>query len=176
MASFTERIVGAAKLDVRVYEEVEADRGATGQAMAVVLLASLSGGIGAVGLGSVGLSGFAFAGIAALIGWGSWAFLTYVIGTRLLPEPGTRADVGELLRTTGFAQAPGILRIVGALAGVGPFILAIVSIWMIVAMVIAVRQALDFTSTFRAVGVVLVGWVISVLVTLVLLGVGAGVG
>ena len=176
MASFTERIVGAAKLDVRVYEEVEADRGATGQAMAVVLLASLSGGIGAVGLGSVGLSGFAFAGIAALVGWGSWAFLTYVIGTRLLPEPGTRADVGELLRTTGFAQAPGILRIAGALAGVGPFILAIVSIWMIVAMVIAVRQALDFTSTFRAVGVVLVGWVISVLITLVLLGVGAGVG
>ena len=103
MASFTERMIGAAKLDVRVYEEVEADTGATGQAMGVVLLSSLAGGIGTVGLGAGGLGGVVVGGLVALIGWVTWAFLTYIIGTRLLAEPQTRADVGELMRTLGFA-------------------------------------------------------------------------
>ncbi len=106
MASFTERMMGAAKLDVQVYEEVEADRSATSQAMGVVLLSSLAGGIGSVGLGAGGPSGFVGGGIAAWIGWVIWAFLTYIIGTRLLPEPQTHADVGELMRTLGFAQSP----------------------------------------------------------------------
>ena len=169
MASFTERMMGAAKLDVQVYEEVEADTGATGQAMGVVLLSSLAAGIGSVGLGAGGLSGFVGGGIAALIGWVIWAFLTYIIGTRLLPEPQTRADVGELMRTLGFAQSPGLVRIVGIVPGVGPFAFSIVSIWMLVAMVIAVRQALDYTSTFRAVGVCLVGWGFSIAIGVVFL-------
>ncbi len=169
MASFTERMIGAAKLDVRVYEEVEADTGATGQAMGVVLLSSLAGGIGSVGLGAGGLGGVVVGGFVALIGWVTWAFLTYIIGTRLLAEPQTRADVGELMRTLGFAQSPGLVRIVGILPGVGPLVLSIVSIWMLVAMVIAVRQALDYTSTLRAVGVCLVGWVLQIVISLVFL-------
>ena len=169
MASFTERMMGAAKLDVQVYEEVEADTSATSQAMGVVLLSSLAGGIGSVGLGAGGLSGFVGGGIAALIGWVVWAFLTYIIGTRLLPEPQTRADVGELMRTLGFAQSPGLVRIVGILPGVGAFAVIIVSIWMLATMVIAVRQALDYTSTLRAVGVCLVGWVLQIVISLVFL-------
>ncbi len=169
MASFTERMIGAAKLDVQVYEEVEADTGATGQAMGVVLLSSLAGGVGSVGLGAGGLGGFVGGGIAALIGWAIWAFLTYIIGTRLLAEPQTRADVGELMRTLGFAQSPGLVRIVGILPGVGSLAVSIVSIWMLVAMVIAVRQALDYTSTWRAVGVCLVGWVLQIVISLVFL-------
>ncbi len=102
LASFTERMLGAAKLDVQVYEEVEADTGATGQAMGVVLLSSVAGGIGSAGLGAGGLGGVVVGGIAALIGWVAWAFLTSMIDTRLLPEPQTRSDVGELMRTLGF--------------------------------------------------------------------------
>ena len=98
-----------------------------------------------------------------------WAFLTYIIGTRLLPEPQTRADVGELMRTLGFAQSPGLVRIVGILPGVGAFAVIIVSIWMLATMVIAVRQALDYTSTLRAVGVCLVGWVLQIVISLVFL-------
>ena len=169
MASFTKRMIGAAKLDVRVYEEVEADTGATAQAMGVVLLSSVAGGIGSVGLGAGGLGGIVVGGIVALIAWVTWAFLTYIIGTRLLAEPQTRADVGELMRTLGFAQAPGLLRILGSLPGVGPLVLSIVSIWMLVAMVVAVRQALDYRSTLRAVGVCLVGWVVSIVISVVLL-------
>ena len=161
-------MIGAAKLDVVVYEEVEADTGATGHAMGVVLLSSVAGGIGSVGLGAGGVGGVVVGGIAALIGWASWAFLTYLIGTRLLAEPQTRADVGELLRTLGFAQSPGLARILGVIPILGPLVLLVVSIWMFVAMVIAVRQALDYTSTMRAVGVCVVGWVLSLAITVVL--------
>ena len=176
MASFTERMIGAAKLDVQVYEEVEADTGATGQAMGVVLLSSVAGGIGSVGVGAGGFGGFLAGGIAALIGWVAWASVTSIIGTRLLPEPQTRSDVGELMRTLGFAQAPGLLRILGIVPVVGPLVFSIVSIWMLVAMVIAVRQALDYTSTLRAVGVCLAGWTVYVAISVVFLIFGSAFG
>ncbi len=161
MTSFTQRIVGAAKLDVRTYEEVEADAAATVQAMAVVLISSIAAGIGGIGLGISGLLRLTF---AALLGWVLWAALIWAIGTKLLPEPGTRANVGELLRTTGFASSPGILRILGFIPFLGWLVNLLVAIWMLVAMVIAVRQALDYRSTARAAGVCLIGWLISMIV------------
>ena len=164
MTSFTDRMIGAAKLDVRVYEEVEADTGATGQAMGVVLLASLAGGVGTVGLSTGSLGSVFIGGIAGLIGWVTWAFVTYIIGTRLLPESQTRADVGELMRTLGFAQSPALLRILGGLSGVGPLIFSLTQVWLLVTMVVAVRQALDYSSTLRAVGVCLIGWVLSTVI------------
>ena len=169
MTSFTERMIGAAKLDVRIYEEVEGDTGATGQAMGVVLLASLSGGVGTVGLGTGSLGSVVIGGIAGLIGWVTWAFVTYIIGTRLLPESQTRADVGELMRTLGFAQSPAVLRILGGLSGVGPLVLSLTQVWLLVTMVVAVRQALDYSSTWRAVGVCLVGCVLSTVAIVLLL-------
>lgn len=156
MASFTERMMGAAKLDVHTYEEVEADRGATGQAMAVVVLSSIAPGIGL--LGRVGILDLIILVLFALLGWFIWAFLTYFIGTKILPEPQTRADLGELLRTTGFSSSPGLLRVLGVLPVLGPLIWLVVPFWMLIAMVIAVRQALDYRSTLRAVGVCLIGF------------------
>ena len=139
--------------------------------MGVVLLSSVAGGIGSVGLGT---GGVIMGSVAALIGWVAWAFLTYFIGTRLLAEPQTRADAGELMRTLGFTQSPGLVRIVGIVPGVGPLVLGIVSIWMLVAMVIAVRQALDYTSTWRAVGVCLVGWAVSGVISFLFFGLAVG--
>lgn len=171
MASFTERMIGAAKLEVRAYEEVEADTTATGQAMAVVILSSIAagiGGVGIMGLGPAGLTGFLVGSVAGLIRWVAWALLTYFIGTRLLPEPRTRADLPKLLRTTGFAQSPGVLLVVGVVPGFAPFILAIVTVWWLMAMVIAVGQALDYTSTTRALAVCVVGWVLSIVISAVI--------
>jgi len=164
MPSMVNRMIRAAKLDIHLYEEVEADRGALGQAMGVVVLSSVAGGIGGGALR--GLSGVLLATIGALIGWFIWAGLTYLIGTKILPEPQTRADLGELLRTIGFSSSPGIIRLLGLIPGLGAAVFLISSIWMLVAMVIAVRQALDYRSTLRAVGVCLIGWVIQVLVLL----------
>ena len=174
MATFSERIIGAAKLNVGVYEEVEADTQATGQAAGVVLLSSLSGGIGSLGLGATGVGGIIAGSLAALLSWIIWAFLTYFIGTRLLPEPQTHANVGQLMRTLGFAQSPGLMRLFGGVPGIGPLVLAVVSVWMLVAMVIAVRQALDYASTWRAVGVCLIGWVVIIIPALVVLSLGSG--
>ncbi|MBM3789185.1 MAG: hypothetical protein FJW35_02420 [Acidobacteria bacterium] len=175
MAGIAERMIGAARLDVRTYEEVENDATATGQAMAVVVLSSIAGGLGA--LGTVGFGFVIFTIIAALIGWFIWAFLTYFIGTRLLAEPQTSADLGQLLRTIGFASSPGILRILGVIPLIGWPISFAVAIWMLAAMVIAVRQALDYRSTGRAVVVCLIGWVVFVAVNwLVLALTGARIG
>ena len=165
MANIQDRIIRAAKLDAQLYEEVEADREATGQAMAVVVMSAVAAGVGT--LGSGGLFGIAGGTILALVGWLIWAFLTYFIGTRLLPEPQTKADFGELLRTIGFASAPGLLRVFGVVPGVGPLIFMVAGIWMLVAMVIAVRQALDYTSTLRAVGICLIGWLLQVVIIIV---------
>ena len=166
MASFTDRIVGAASLNPRTYEEVEADKSSMGQAMTIVLLSSIAAGFGT---GEGILAGIAGA-LMALAAWFVWAFLTYLIGTKMLPQPQTEADVGQLLRTTGFAASPGLLRILTIIPGLGSIIGFVVSVWMLAAMVVAVRQALDYTSTWRAVGVCLVGWLILVLVTAVLMG------
>ena len=157
MTSYKDRIIRAAKLDVNLYEEVEADKDALGQAMGVVVLSSVAGGIGAIG--EMGIGGLLLGTIAALIGWYVWAYLTYFIGTRILPEPQTRADHGELLRTIGFSSSPGLIRILGIIPGLAGIVFAIASIWMLVAMVIAVRQALDYQSTLRAVGVCVIGWI-----------------
>lgn len=158
MNTFVNRMVRAAKLDVNLYEEVEADRSTLPQAMAVVVLSSIAAGIGSIG--TLGLGGILLGTITALVGWYIWAFLTYLIGTKMLPEPQTRADLGELLRTTGFSCAPGLLRIFGVIPGLGTPVFALAAIWMLVAMVIGVRQALDYQSTLRAVGVCLIGWII----------------
>ena len=168
MTTFPRRVVGAAALDARTYEEVEADRQASAQAAAVVLLAGIAGGIGLLGAGVPTLASLIAGVIGSLLGWVSWAALTFFIGTRLLPEPQTKADVGELLRTIAFASAPGLLRVLGVVPLVGPSIYALVSIWMLVAMIVAVRQALDYRSTARAVAVCIAGWALSLVIAAII--------
>ena len=158
--TFVERMVGAAKLDVRVYEEIEADRSATPQAMGVVVLSAVAGGIGV----GAGIRGLVVGTIAGLLGWAVWAGLTYFIGTRWLPEPDTKADIGELLRTLGFATSPGILRVAGIVPVVGSIVIVVSAVWTLVAVVVAVRHALDYRSTGRAIGVCVIGWVVQIVI------------
>ena len=174
MASFTDRMIRAAKLDVNLYEEVEADKSAMGQAMGVVILSSVAAGIGTIG--TIGLKGLVLGTIAALLGWFIWAFLTYFIGTKLLPEPQTKSDYGELLRTIGFSSSPGVLRVLGIIPLLGGILNLLTGIWMLVAMVIAVRQALDYKSTWRAAGVCLIGWIVQIAIFALLFGLVGGFG
>jgi hypothetical protein len=155
-------MIRAAKLDVTLYEEVEADPTATGQATLVVILAGVAAGIG--NLAQAGIPGLVVGTLAALAGWYVWAFLVYWIGTRMLPEPQTRADHGELLRTVGFSSAPGVIRVLGVVPGLTQAVFFVAGVWMLVAMIIAVRQALDYRSTWRAIGVCAVGWIVQLLI------------
>lgn len=163
--TFVERMIGAAKLNPAVYEEVEADKQATGQATLVVVLASIAAGIGSL---EFGLGGLVIGTLGALLGWYVWAYLTFFIGARLFPEPQTSADHGELLRTLGFAASPGILRAFGVIPYTPVIIFLVTSIWTLVTTVVAVRQALDYKSTARAVGVCVVGWLVQAAVLSVL--------
>jgi hypothetical protein len=153
--AFIHRLVGAAMLDVTTYEEIEADRSATLQAFAIVLLSSLAAGIGARGSSGAAatLAFFTTASVMALLTWASFALLTFEIGARILPAANTRVTVGELLRTLGFAATPGLLQVFGIFPGATKLVFTVAIVWSLAASVVAVRQALDYTSTRRALAV-----------------------
>jgi hypothetical protein len=160
--TFLQRLIGAAALRAETYEEVEADRGATRQAVLVVVSSSAAAGLGAREFGAGDAGDVVFFATVALMAWVAWAFVVYELGARILPGARTRTDVGELLRTTGFATAPGLIRVVGMVPGLTIPSFAVAALWMLAAMIIAVRQALDYTSTPRAVAVCVLGWVLAI--------------
>jgi len=157
--SLTDRMIRAARLDVALYNEVEADLTATSQALTVVVISSLAAGIGAaISAALRGQSGTAIVGliggiVSALLGWAVWSFVMYFVGTRLFK--GT-ATYGELLRTLGFATSPGVLRIFSFVPVVGGIITLIVAIWQIATGFVAIREALDL-STGNTIATIIVG-------------------
>lgn len=177
MASFTDRMIGAAKLDAKTYEEVERDKSAMGQAMAVVALSVLASTIGSAAYGGVRVIIGTL--LSALIGWFVWAGIIYLVGTQALAEPQTKADLGQVLRTVGFAASPGVLNVLGIIPLFGWLVRLIVFVWQIAATVVAVRQALDYETTGKAVIVCILGAIAyaAVLVFLGALGLaGMGMG
>ena len=165
-SKFINRIIRACKLDVSLYEEVEADTSATFQAALVVVLSSLAAGVGALSLGA---SNFLMAPLLSLVSWYIWAYLIYLIGAKLFPEKDTKADHGQLLRTIGFSSAPGLIRIFGFTPELMSITFIGAGIWMLIAMVIAVRQALDYQSTWRAIGVVVIGFLVQAIILIMIL-------
>jgi hypothetical protein len=163
MSSFAERLIGAATLDIKTYEEVEQDPEALTQAMLVIVGSALSGGVPLMRF--TGLRGLVMGTIIALVGWVIWAGIIFIVGTKVMPEPNTKSDLNELLRTIGFASSPGLLRILGVIPFLGWAIGLAISVWMLLTTVVAVRQALDYTSTGRAVVVCILGWIVMMVVS-----------
>lgn len=172
-----ERMLGAARLDSATYEEVEADRGATGQALLVVILVTVASVVGTLLAGEdVDVVRAIIVGIIrGVASWALWALFTMLIGTTILKTEQTESNWGELARTTGFAQTPAILSIFLFIPAVGGLIVLIAFVWSIVAMVIAVRQALDYTSTWRAVFVVILAAIPSIVLTAIVVALTGGV-
>jgi len=161
MVQFMKRVIGAALLQAAAYEDVEADRSATVQAIVVVLMSSLAAGVGALGPLNARPAALAAISLLAFALWAAWSLLTLQIGTRILPSAATQADVGQLLRVTGFASAPGMLRVIGVVPGTTTIVFVVTMIWMLLAMIVAVRQALDYASTLRAFAVCALGLALS---------------
>lgn len=165
-----ERMMGAARLNVHTFEEVENDQSATSQAMLVVIIVSIAAAIGGLlAFGGNPVTGLIFGVIRGLLGWALWALVTYFVGTTIFKTEATHANWGQVARGTGFAQTPGVLQIFAFIPFLGGLIALAASIWQLVAMVIAVRQALDYESTWRAIGVVVVGFII-VIIPLIIIG------
>ena len=159
-SSFLNRIYRAIKIDPNLYEEVENDKSATIQAASVVILSSLAAGIGAIHLG---VSNFILGPLLSLVSWYFWAFLIFIVGTKLFPDNETKSDHGELLRTIGFSSAPGLIRVFGFTPELMTVTFIGSSFWMLACMVVGVRQALDYKSLWKAFGVVVTCWFIQAL-------------
>ena len=158
MARLFSRMIRAAKLDPELYEEVEADESAFSDALIIVALsgvATMAGLTGRLNLGEL-ISGL----VLGILAWAGWSALAFLVGTRICPEPQTKADWGELLRTTGFATTPAMLSILGIFPVFAGLITIMASVWILLAFGVAVRQALDYRSTSRAIAVCFVGWVV----------------
>ncbi len=161
MTQFFLRFIGVLALSPATYEDIEADRRSSMQSVIVVLAVTGAGGVAAMGMGLVGVAGFVTGAIMMLGGWLLWVSLIATIGTTVLAEPQTRSNARELLRTLGYAAAPGVFFAFAAMRAAAPVVIAVVSIWMIAAAVVAVRQALDYRSTARAMAVCALSWALS---------------
>lgn len=161
MYTFLNRILRSARLDSRVYEEVEADESAGNQATTVIVLSSVAAGIGSYQ--EFGAFGLLLGTCTALGSWYLWAWVVYFVGTRLVPESPYPPGFRELLRTLGFASSPGLLRVFGLIPEWDGAVFLLTGVWMLVAMVLAVHEALSYRSTLRAVGVCAFGWVVQML-------------
>ncbi len=150
--SFGERLIGAARLDVDTYEEVEADTSATPQAALVVCLAA---GAVAIGEANTGLLAVSIGVFSELLGWLLWSAITWLIGAKML---GGTATWGELLRTIGFAQGPGILSMLRVFSVLNAPVLHAVRLWKLIAAIIALRQALG-VGTGRAIVTAALGFI-----------------
>jgi hypothetical protein len=157
-------MIGAALLRPHTYEEIEHDSAATMQAAIVVVIVALATGIGSIGLG---ITALIFGIVSGIAQWAIWAFVTFILGTTLFKTPATEANWAQLARTTGFAQTPGLLRVFGAIPFIGPVLAVIGTVWQLAAMIVAVKQALDYTSVWRAVAVVVVGFILVAILNLI---------
>jgi len=170
MASLQERMIGAIQLRVATFEEVENDRSATGQAAAVVVIVAVASAIG--NLFRNGVLGLVVGPVLMLIGWLISAAVVWILGTKVLPGRNTQADYGEMLRVVGFAQSAGVFTIVAIIPFLGPLLAFLVSIWVLVAYVIGVRQGLDYDSTGRAIVVCLLAWLVQLVLAALVTGLG----
>lgn len=150
---FLDRILGAARLDIDTYEEIEADRSANWQALAVILLTAVANGGGTALAGGAWWDALLNGVLYQLLGWTVWSFVTYLIGTRVFRG---QATYGELLRTMGFAYTPGFLLLFQFLPSLGGMVRWGVLICYLATGYVAVRQALDLDDG-RALATILIG-------------------
>lgn len=162
-SSFPQRLFGAVRLNSATYEDVEHDSSATFQAAGVVVLASFTTSVRwYFGMGSTEM--IVWDAVRALVAWLAASTVIWFIGTRILPGKNTEADLGQLLRTLGFAQAPGLFGLLVVVPLIGLFVPYLVGMWVIAATFVAVRQALDYDDTFRAIMVCLLAWIVRAVV------------
>ena len=168
MADLTGRMIGAMQADVKTFTEIEADQSAMGQAITVIVIAGVAALIGNIFRAGIpaGILGL----IGSLLGYGLFSLMVFLIGTKVMPEPTTKADFNETFRVVGFAASPGVFNILAIVPYLGPLISLLVGLWSLVIAVVAVREVLDYSNTGRAIIVCLISAVIYLIVwTLIML-------
>ena len=172
MASFGERVIGAMRLDANTFEEIERDQTAIGQTVGVIVLAAVSAGIGNIFWG--GITGIFSNAIVMLIQYAVWAVMIWVIGTKVMPDPATKADLPETFRVIGFAAAPWLLGFITIIPLVGWLIMFVLWLWSIAVMVVAVKQVLDYADYAKPAIVVVIAFVVQFIVGMMLMAMFVG--
>jgi hypothetical protein len=167
MADLTGRMIGAMQADVKTFTEIEADPKAMGQAVTVIAIAGVAALIGnifraGIVAGVIGL-------IGALLGYAVFSLFVYLIGTKVMPEPATKADFNETFRVVGFAASPGVFNVLAIVPYLGPLISLLVGLWSLVIAVVAVREVLDYSNTGRAIIVCLIAAIIYMIIWMLIM-------
>jgi len=165
--TFGDRVVGAMKLDPNAFEDVERDPTAIGQSVGVIVLAAVAAGIGNVFRG--GLTGIVYGACLSVVGFLVWSLIVWVIGTKVMPEPATKADYPETFRVLGFSAAPGLASVVTIIPILGYLLMLLIWLWQIAAMIIAVKAVLDYSTLGKAIIVVVIGWIVNFVLTMIIL-------
>lgn len=165
--TFGDRVVGAMKLDPNTFEDVERDPTAIGQSVGVIVLAAVAAGIGNVFRG--GLTGIVYGACLSVIGFLVWSLIVWVIGTKVMPEPATKADYAETFRVLGFSAAPGLASVITIIPILGYLLMLLIWLWQIAAMIIAVKAVLDYSTLGKAIIVVVIGWIVNFVLTMIIL-------
>ena len=163
---FLNRVFRSIKIDPEVFDEVQKDKQATLSAALVVIISSLAAGLGATHLG---MTNFFLAPDHSLESWFIWSYIVFVVGVKLFPDPKTKATHANLLRAIGFSSAPGIIRALSFNTELMTVTFIGAAFWMLVCMVVAVRQTLQFKSLWKAFGVVLIAWLLQALGLIIVL-------
>ena len=170
-------MLGAARLDAGTYEEVEQDGKATIQALIIVIVVTVASVVGAMLSGGDDfevVNALVIGIIRGVVSWAVWALITWIVGVTILKTEETEADWGQLARCTGFAQTPGLLHVFSFVPAVGGLISLVAFVWTFAAMVVGVRQSLDYTSTLRAFAVILIAFIPVVILNFIVYGLTGG--
>jgi hypothetical protein len=155
------------KLEPNAFEDVERDPTAIGQAVGVIVLAAVSAGIGNIYWG--GITGIVTTALTSLIGFLIWSLIVWLVGTKLMPEPTTKADFAETFRVLGFSASPGLLSFITIIPILGYLIMFVIWLWQMASMIVAVKAVLDYSTIGKAIVVVLIGFIINLIVTALIL-------
>ena len=168
---FLNRIYRSIKIDPEVFDEVQKDKNATIAAGIVVVLSSLAAGIGASHLGTIN---FFLAPVLSLVTWFVWAYIIYFVGVKLFPDLKTKTTHLALLRSIGFSSAPGMIRIFGFNGDLMTVMFVGSAFWMLVCMVVAVKQTLNYKSLWKSLGVVIIAWFVQAFALICILALTRG--
>ncbi len=161
---FLNIIFKSIKLDKSLYT----DSGNFGEASIYFagLIMILDGVAGAVAANTVIKTAIGMSGLTAILTWFIWAILIYVLGVKIFPDKQTKVSFKKVLTAVGFAHAPGLLRFFAVTPELMIPIIFITQFWIFAALIISIRQILNFKSNLKSFGIVFLSFLIIVFMSI----------
>ena len=156
MKPIFKRMQRAIMLDQTLFDEIVADPSIQGQSVWVVAIFAMTTAFGTFSM----ISGTAvnIGLITTIITWYIWAFSVFYVGTRILGPMSEGSDRKTIMRVVAFASAPGVIRLLGVIPKITMIILAISSIWILIAAVMGLKKVFVQATTAKITMVCVGSW------------------